>query len=50
MILNFTAKTQSAQRVFFFSSAFERPRWHGMQAKANEKQPAYGRRYSVYLN
>jgi hypothetical protein len=23
---------------FFFSFASERPRWHGMQAKANEKQ------------
>jgi len=41
MILNFTAKTQRAQRVLFFSFAFER--------QANEKLPAYGRRYSVYL-
>jgi hypothetical protein len=35
----FTAEAQRAQSAGggFFSFAFERPRWHGMQAKANEK-------------
>jgi hypothetical protein len=40
----FTAESQSAQRKLFFSFAFERPRRNGMQAKANEKQSASGRK------
>jgi hypothetical protein len=40
----FTAKAPRAQRKLFFSFALERPRRNGMQAKANEKQSAYGRK------
>jgi hypothetical protein len=44
--LNFTAKAQRAQRKLFISFAFERPRRNGMQAKANEIQSAFGRKYT----
>jgi hypothetical protein len=34
---------EDAEIRFFFSFAFDRPRRSGMQAKANEKQSAFGR-------
>jgi len=47
---NFTAEAQRSQGELFFSFAFERPRLHGMQAKAIESQSAYGKKFeSFYL-